>query len=407
MLFLAIAINANAQLLKSKDTTDKIFTRTKIDTSTEVLNMDVIYNRPSITIKKIPIAIGGYIETNGQYSKTDGVGSGFDFQFRRLTLLFSSSIAKKIKFLSEIEFEEGTKEISIESAILDIEFHPLLNLRSGIIINPIGGFNQNHDGPRWDFIDRPISATEIIPSTLSNVGVGFYGKYAKNNWVLGYETYITNGFDDKLIDNEDNRTSFHESKENIDKFSKSNSGIPMFTGKIAVKNRKIGELGFSYLTGVYNQWKRDGLIIDDKRKANILAVDFNTSFFNNRLNITSEVAKTFIQVPSNYIQTYGTQQLGTFFEIVGIILQHKFLNWENGKLNLGFRCDYVDFNQDKFRGTGDKIYDQMWAITPSIAYRPVANTVLRFNYKYEQYKDLFGNPPSKTSTIQFGIATYF
>lgn len=60
---------------------------------------------------------------------------------------------------------------------MDLEFHPLLNLRGGIIMNPIGGFNQNHDGPRWDFIDRPISASGIIPTTLSNVGMGINGKY--------------------------------------------------------------------------------------------------------------------------------------------------------------------------------------------------------------------------------------
>ncbi len=87
---------------------------------------------------------------------------------RRMTLFFSSTIGKKIKFLSELELEDGTKEINLEYAAMDIEFHPLVNLRGGIIMNPIGGFNQNHDGPRWDFIDRPISATTIIPSTLSN-----------------------------------------------------------------------------------------------------------------------------------------------------------------------------------------------------------------------------------------------
>ena len=43
-------------------------------------------------------------------------------------------------------------------------------------MNPIGAFNQNHDGPKWEFVDRPISATQMLPATWSNVGFGLYGK---------------------------------------------------------------------------------------------------------------------------------------------------------------------------------------------------------------------------------------
>jgi hypothetical protein len=88
----------------------------------------------------------------------------------------SSSISKRIKFLSELEFEDGGKEIAIEFASVDVEFHPLANFRAGIIVNPIGAFNQNHDGPKWEFTDRPISATQMLPGTFSNVGAGLYGK---------------------------------------------------------------------------------------------------------------------------------------------------------------------------------------------------------------------------------------
>lgn len=192
--------------------------------------MDAVYNRPFLSVGKLPIAIGGYVEANTEYAATDGVSNGFSFQARRLTLFFSSTIAKT-KVFSELEFEDGVKEINIEFAAMDIEFHPLLNLRAGILMNPIGGFNQNHDGPRWDFIDRPISATQIIPSTLSNVGFGFHGKYYFNRWIFGYEAYLTNGFDDQIISNSLNRTSLAEGKHNPERFIKSNSGLPMFTGK--------------------------------------------------------------------------------------------------------------------------------------------------------------------------------
>ena len=401
-LLISFSIATNAQT----DST-KFIGQLPPDTSTHKLNMDAVYNRPFITVGKLPIAIGGYLEANTQYAQTDGVSDGFSFQMRRMTLFFSSTIARKIKFLSELEFEDGTKEINIEFAAMDIEFHPLVNLRGGIIMNPIGAFNQNHDGPRWDFIDRPISATTILPATLSNAGFGLHGKYFSHNWIIGYETYLTNGFDDKIISNEENRTSLAAGKSNPEKFEESNSGLPMFTGKIALRNRKIGEIGISYMTGVYNKWKADGVILDSKRSASAVAFDFNTSLMKNRINITGEIAKVFVDVPENYIQNFGTQQLGGFIDIVGTILQRQMFGWEKAKLNLGVRLEYADYNQGKFKETNANIADDLWAIVPSIAFRPVGTTVLRFNYRYQQQYDLLGNPPAKTGVIQFGFSTYF
>ncbi len=401
-LFNSFSIASNAQT----DTTLYI-KRTPADTSTQKLNMDAVYNRPFITAGKLPIAIGGYLEANTQYAQTDGISDGFSFQMRRMTLFFSSPIAKKIKFLSELEFEDGTKEINIEYAALDMEFHTYLNLRGGIIMNPIGAFNQNHDGPRWDFIDRPISATTILPATLSNVGFGLYGKYFSSNWILGYEIYLTNGFDDKIISNEENRTSLAAGKSNPEKFEENNSGLPMFTGKIAIRNRKIGEVSVSYMTGVYNKWKEDGLILDSKRSASAVAFDFNATLIQNRLSVTGEVAKVFVNVPETYIQNYGTEQFGGFIDIVGTIIQRPMLGWKKAKLNLGVRLEYADYNQGKFKETNSNIADDIWAIVPSIAFRPVGTTVLRFNYRHQQQQDLLGNPAVKTGVIQFGFSAYF
>lgn len=397
-----VITQANAQT----DTT-KFFTRIPADTSKQKMNMDAVYNRPFLKAGKSPIALGGYLEVNTQFAQTDGVNEGLSFQFRRLTIFMSSTIARKIKFLSELEFEDGTKEINIEFAALDIEFHPLLNLRGGIIMNPIGAFNQNHDGPRWDFINRPISATTIIPSTLSNAGFGLHGKYFVKEWTFGYEVYVTNGFDDKIISNEENRTSLAAGKSNPEKFEESNSGLPMFTGKIALRNRRIGELGLSFMTGVYNKWKEDGIVLDEKRNASVVAVDFNTSFLKNRLNITGEVARVFVDIPETYTQQFGSRQFGGYIDIVGTILQREILDWENTKLNVGVRLEYADYNQGNFKDTGGNIADDIWAIVPSIALRPVGTTVFRFNYRYEQQKDLLGNLPTHTGMIQFGVSSYF
>src|SRR6187549_2858819 len=235
------------------------------DTSVGKMNIDALYNRPFLQLGKLPVALGGYVEANYQYLQENGITEGHQFQFRRLTLFISSSIYKRIKFLSEIEFEDGTKEINIEFASIDIEFHPLFNLRGGVVMNPIGGFNQNHDGPKWEFVDRPVSATQMLPATWSNVGFGLYGKLYKNDWVYAYEAYLTNGFDDKIISNPENKTFLPATKANADRFEESFNGVPLITAKTAIRYKKVGELGVSYMGGVYNKFDEDGLVLDERR----------------------------------------------------------------------------------------------------------------------------------------------
>ena len=403
IIILACLSNFTADAQKDSS----FFKRKGLDTSKVKLNMDAIYNRPFLSAGKSPLAIGGYFEANSQYASTDGVSDGLSFQMRRMTLFISSTIAKKIKFLSELEFEDGTREINLEFAAMDIEFHPILNFRGGILMNPIGAFNQNHDGPRWDFIDRPISATTIIPSTLSNVGFGLYGKHFTPKLTLGYEVYLTNGFDDRIISNELNRTALTEGKLNPSRFENNNSGLPMFTGKIAIKNRKIGEIGFSYMRGIYNQWKLDELILDKKREMQIFAIDIYLSLLKNKIAITGEAAFVKINMPEFYTQNYGSKQMGAYIDFVFTILQKPIGDWNKAKINLVLRLENTDYNLEKFKETNTKIGDEIWALVPGISFRPLGATVLRFNYRYHEQIDLLGNIPQKTGIFQFGVSSYF
>ncbi len=384
-----------------------LFKRVAKDTSRIKLNMDAVYNRPFLTMSKVPVALGGYVEANWQHLGTDGVTEGHQFQMRRVTLFVASSIYKRIKFLSEIEFEDGTKEINIEFASVDIEFHPLFNLRGGIVMNPIGAFNQNHDGPKWEFVDRPVSATQMLPATWSNVGFGIFGKLYKNNWVYAYEAYLTNGFDDKIIANEENKTFLPASKANPDRFEESFNGVPLLTAKTAIRNKTIGELGISYMGGVYNKFRDDGLTFDKKRRVDVYAIDFNTTLPLTKTWINAEYAWVKVDVPDTYSQQFGERQGGGFIDIVQPILKRSILGFERSVINAAFRFEYVDWNRGTFNETQTTIHDDFISIIPAISWRPTSQTVIRMNYRYNWQTDLFGNPPSKTAGFQVGVASYF
>lgn len=381
--------------------------KTVSDTSGIIMNMDAVYNRPFLQLGKLPVALGGYAEANYQYQQEDGITEGHQFQMRRLTLFVSSSIAKRIKFLSEIEFEDGTKEINIEFASVDFEFAPLLNLRAGVVMNPIGAFNQNHDGPKWEFVDRPISATQMLPATWSNVGFGIFGKKYTKDWVYAYEAYLTNGFDDKIIDNAENKTFLPASKENKDRFEESFNGSPLFTGKVAVRNRNIGELGLSYMGGIYNKYEEDGLQLDEKRKVNVYAVDFNTTLPKLNTYINAEWAWVNVNVPDTYTEQFGRKQQGGFIDFVQPVFKKPLFGFDKSVINAALRLEYVDWNKGTFKSTGGNISDELFSIVPAVSWRPTAQTVIRLNYRYNWQKDILGNPPAKLAGFQFGVSTYF
>ena len=388
-----------------------LFKRVPTNPNSPTLNMDASSNRPFLQYKKLPLTMGGYIEMNFQHTALNHVSNGSQFQFRRLSLFTASSISSRIKFMSEIEFEndpveeaEGKPmEIEIEYAALDFEFHPLLNLRSGIILNPIGAFNQNHDAPKWEFNERPMAMSQLLPATFSNTGIGLYGKKNSKNWMFGYEVYLSGGFDSSIISNDRNRTYLPESKETPARLVSMTNGQPLLTTKLSLRHDKIGELGLSYMGGIYNQWRSNGIITDQKRRVNIIAVDFNTTIPHLKTKINTEWAWVNIQLPENYNADYGKNQTGGYIDVVHPIVKRKMLGWENALLNLGVRAEYANWHSNPYNG----IHDDAWSFVTACSFRPNGQTVIRLNYRIVNSRDHSMTDLNRERTFSLGISTYF
>jgi Phosphate-selective porin O and P len=392
----------------------------KVDTAKHNLNMDAAYNRPFLKLGKTPVSIGGYFESDYLYTNTSGITNGSQFQFRRFSLFVASTISKHIKFLSEIEYENDPTgdpgesagpQFGIEYAALDIEFSPMLTLRGGLILNPIGAFNQNHDGPKYEFTDRPIAMTQLLPDTWSNTGFGLYGKQYNNHWMFGYEFYVTGGFDDAIIDNTQGKTFLPAANASTSRLTSSASGEPLYTGKLSFGNDQVGELGLSYMGGVYNTWRVEGAQVDDKRSVNVFDVDFNTTIPKLHTAITAEYAWIFVDLPPDYTPEYAHKQNGGYVDVVQPIIHGKILDWDNATVNIAVRGEYVDYNQGNFAATGTRMYNNLWSVMPAISFRPTPQTVLRLNYRIEHSRDITGNSIGAaigpTRGISFGISSYF
>ena len=154
-----------------------------------------VYDKPYLRQTTGGTTVGGYIDHElfwNDKAKT------FD-QHRFIPFLFSE-VSDRIYVAAEIEFEHGGNvggdgEIKLEFATLDIAFHEAVSLRGGVILSPLGRFNLIHDSPLNDLTNRPLMAREIVPTTLSESGMGLFGTfYPSEAAVMGYELYVVNGF---------------------------------------------------------------------------------------------------------------------------------------------------------------------------------------------------------------------
>lgn len=370
---------------------------------TTVIAQEGLYNRPFVG-SVASTSIGGYLEGNGSYFVEAGVSDGLSFEFRRFNIFLFSAISSRIRFLAEVEFEHGTEEIALETAQIDFEISPALVLRAGIILPPLGYLNENHDSPRWDFVDRPFATTAIIPSTLSDVGAGILGRVRSGPWTLSYNAYLTNGLQDGVIDNGLGRTDIASGKS-PEVFGGDNNGSPAFSGRVAVTNGALGEFGASYYGGHYNRFRLAGTEVDERRWLRILALDGRATV--GPVRLTSEVAFANITIPDGLAELFGSRQWGAYLDAIMVAWRPQLRGYPEAEMRVGFRIEHIDYNKGTFASTGLDIRDDVIAWVPMASFRPTSGTVLRVNYRRHWSRDFVGNPTTGLGGLQIGLATYF
>ena len=374
---------------------------------------EAIYQRPYIG-QLGRTAVGGYAEANTNYFVEDGISEGFSFEMRRFNLFVFSAISDRISLTSELEFEHGTEEIALETALIDFVLSPEIVLRGGILLPPIGAFNQNHDSPLWEFVDRPLVSTEIIPSTLSEVGFGIHGQvYPAAEVGVSYDAYLTNGLSDGIVVNDAGRTSIPAGRSE-EVFEEDNNGRPAFSGRLAAKHDQFGEVGVSYYGATYNRFRIEGDEVDEPRNVHLFALDLKTSVAG--VAVRGEVAAARIDVQESLSDEFGERQWGAHLAVVAPVWTFPLFSYEAARLNATLRLERVDYNVGTFSertvGTGnpavgEKIFDELYAVVPGLSFRPNDNTVFKINYRRLWHRDLIGNPAAVTAGVQFGFATYF
>ena len=366
----------------------------------DAVESDVMYDRPVVVATKYA-SIGGYLEAHAGYAGEDGIDQGPSFEFRRFNLFVYSPIRPWIRLLAELEFEHGTEEIKLETAQVDFDIVPELSIRAGIILPPIGSFNQDHDAPKWDFVDRPLVSTEIFGATLSEVGAGVVGFVnPRPGWELGYQIYASQGLAGGVVDQGE---TYIPRGRDPGLFEVDNNRSPAVSARSSLGNGRF-EVGISNYSAVYNEHVIDGERIDKPRWLTMTALDMGLELW--RLALRAEAGVATIDVPDSLEGPFAQTQYG--FHVDSILTVWAFRSIDTDfRLNCGLRTEFVDMHAGKLRSTNSAAGNGTWRLTPSLALRAGESTVLRLNYHYQWQSDLLGNPPARSAALRVGLATYF
>ena len=77
-----------------------------------------MYDKPFITTVR-GASIGGYVDAQYRYERTEGVLEEATFVLERFNLFAYAAISERIRVAAELEFEDGGDEVKIELAIVD------------------------------------------------------------------------------------------------------------------------------------------------------------------------------------------------------------------------------------------------------------------------------------------------
>ncbi len=337
-------------------------------------------------------SIGGYTEAHWRWERGDGLTEELGFEMKRFNLFAYSPVSDRVKVAAELEFEEGGEEIKIEVAQVDFEIHPSLNFRGGIILAPLGRFNLAHDSPANDLTDRPLVSTQIVPTALSEAGMGFYGAfYPSPDMRITYEAYGVNGFGDGVIGDPDG-TRIAAGKGNLE----DNNNRPSFVGRVTVSPNTAWEVGASVHTGPYNTWQIEELEIDERRSLTLFVLDADVAW--RRFELQGEYARASIDVPTQSA-IFAESQSGYYLQLNSHFGHGWFAEMPGSQFTGIVRYGLVDFDTDTDG-------DSHRRLTLGVNFRPLEDSVFKLDYQRNWTRDAFENQ-GKGAALIFSVATYF
>ncbi len=373
-----------------------------------------LYDRPFLASLWRRAHIGGYTELEYHDFEDGTLGVPEGFRMHRTNLFLYSEITDQLRFAGELEFEtefdgkdvNNEIETKVEMAFVDWKLYEELVVRGGAIVVPLGRVNVNHDGPVRELTDRPLVSTFVIPTTFTEAGAGAHGRFRlADSLSLGYEAYAVNGFN--LLDRDGDLSSEVTEPEQIlregtTSIGGDNNGSVSSTGRLSLLAFDMLDIGGSWHVGTY-----------DERADNFLRIFAGDVSYAQELHgvevaLEGEIALADFQrdafartsgVPDEFWGFYTQIALSSMPRWLADLAPHVFGD-PGARFTAVFRYDWVDLDGDR----GE-------AFEPGINFRPAADTVFKFSYKFTQKSIGLRNLPGRggwdDDGFVFSLTSYF
>lgn len=340
------------------------------------------------------IAVGGYLEARAGWERQDGVTEELGVEVTRWNLLVSTRIRDRVDIVSEIEFEDGGEEATVELAQVDVRFASAFSTRAGILLLPLGRFNLAHDAPRNEMVTRPAEAEALLGVALAQPGLGAFGRFDRPTGArFTYEAYAVTGYHDGVIADSPEGTRLPAGRRN---FEDANA-LPAVVGRIEWSPNRVAALGVSGYHGAYNVYRADGLDVDERRDVAVGVLDLEAPL--GPVHWSGEVALVRVEAPPTLPGLFAERQAGAYLMGVWRFGEGWIRSMPGSAFTLAARVEAVDFDRE-LAG------DSMRALAMGLNFRPVPETVLKLGFERGETRDRFNNVGT-FARLRLGVASYF
>lgn len=338
------------------------------------------------------LSIGGYGEVNYQALVADKGSKNDNADLERFVLYFGYKFNDSIILNSEIEFEHSSTSksgsVSVEMMQLDFLIDPLVNVRTGLMLTPMGFINLVHEPPFYFGNNRPEVERRIIPSTWRNIGGGLFGQITPD---LNYTVYAMSGLGAEGFSSAGIRggrqkgsKALAEDWAAVTRLDYTPSAVPglLFGVSSYLGNSGQDQVGANVFTQLYElhmEWKYYG---------------FETRVLGSWGHIGDAATLSALKG-----ETIGSSNYGVYAEVAYDILPLIFTNTTQ-YLAPFFRYEKIDTIATAPNGYADDLFYDQDIFQVGFNYKPIPEVVIKLDYRNRNAKE--GTVPDEVN-IGFGF----
>lgn len=219
------------------------------------------------------LTIGGYGEVHYNQLINSATRTNGTLDVHRMVLFFGYKFSEKTQFVTEVEMEYA-KELWVEQLFLQHKLNDYMNLKTGLLLIPMGIINEYHEPTTFNGVERPLIDNKIAPSTWREVGIGLSGNVLPVS--IKYQLYLVNG-----SSSYDGANGLFSGADGIrsgrQKGSKSYISSPNLTGKVeyfGVRGLNIGLSGYfgDSQSKLYDKLDRNNTTLKAKADSSVVGV---------------------------------------------------------------------------------------------------------------------------------------